>query len=188
MQGKGGIRPSRGLSGFAAKPKRTEQKNTSKGKGFGADDGLLYNRKPSASAACPCGSSKAYGECCSSIHEGTAHAQDPSELVRARYSAYATRDPDFLMSTTDPDGPEWATDSGEWKRSLLGFCDDFEFQQLDVGDAAVEAESGTVSFRAHIAQKGTVNLLVLCEKSRFRKDASGRWLYTDGDVTYEAQE
>ena len=57
-----------------------------------------------------------------------------------------------------------------------------------MGDATVEAESGIASFRAHIAQKGTVNLLVLCEKSRFRKDTSGRWLYTDGDVTYEAQE
>ena len=71
--------------------------------------------------------------------------------------------------------------------------DDFEFQQLYLGEerlgaGADDAELAQVDFKVDFVQKGTLNLMVLCEKSTFRRDAaSSAWLYAQGDVEYEAQ-
>ena len=79
--------------------------------------------------------------------------------------------------------------------------DDFDFQGLQVsetvsgagtiaadGAAAAAAELAQVDFRADFCQKGTLNLLVLKERSTFRRDgASGAWLYAQGEVDYDAQ-
>lgn len=83
---------------------------------------------------------------------------------------------------------------------LLGFTDQFEFQKLEVGQvvegagsvsakadgAQEEAMLAKVDFRAHFCQKGSVNLMVLCESSTFRY-FGGKWLYSQGDVKYERQ-
>ena len=82
-----------------------------------------------------------------------------------------------------------------------GFCDDFEFQRLEVvgaregtgeirdeeSAAASAARLAQVDFRVDFVQKGTLNLMVLCETSTFRQDAEGRWLYAQGEVEYDAQ-
>ncbi len=57
----------------------------------------------------------------------------------------------------------------------------------DGGDSTA-AELAQVSFKVDFVQKGTLNLMVLNEKSTFRKDAeSGKWLYSKGEVSYDAQ-
>lgn len=115
-EGKGGTK-------IRSKAKRSEQKKPSSGKGFGAQSSKLkYDRRPSSNAVCACGNGMSYGDCrCFMLHEGAA-AATPEELVRARYTAYAYRLPDFLMRTTDPNGAEYEADHAGWKRSLLGFC------------------------------------------------------------------
>lgn len=204
-EGVGGVRPSRGLNGFAQKAKRTERKKASAGSGFGSKEGLKYDRRAKPNAPCKCGSGKVYSECCAPLHDGLALAGTPEELVRARYSAYASRLPDFLMTTTDPEGEEWDADADKWKKSLISFCDDFEFQGLEVGDAKAgtgfrkvvdggeegektPCELAEVSFSVNFAQKGTLKLMVLKETSTFRKTDEGAWLYAKGDVDYGMQE
>jgi len=182
---------SQGLGGFSKRSggKKSERKAPAAGKGFSkVEEGLNFDRRPKSDTSCACGSGKAYGECCSPQHDGEL-AADPAVLVRARYTAFVYRLPDFLMDTTDPSGPEWNPDARAWKKSLLSFCDEFEFQGLEsvsesklVGDTAA-----AVSFRANFVQKGTLKLLVSCEDSSFVRDASGKWLYSSGEVTYEAQ-
>jgi len=198
-EGKGGMTPR------STKKRRSEQKAPPSGKGFGKPaGGLNFDRVPGPNTECACGNGQTYGDCaCSALHQG-AMAKNPADLVRARYTAYKYRLPDFLMQTTDPEGTEWDSDSAAWKRGLLGFCDDFEFQTLSVGDmregsgsvasagaegdASVEAAAlAQVDFRADFAQKGTLNLMVLKETSTFRRDEHGRWLYAQGEVDYEAQ-
>ena len=196
-----------GMTSSRAKKKRSEQKKPASGKGFGkTTGGLNFDRRPSGPGDCACfGSMKwspvSYNDCiCSSLHDG-AEAATPEDLVRARYTAFAYRLPDYLMRTTDPEGEEFDADAAKWKKGLLGFMDDFQFQKLEVVDvregagkiaaegeaASTSAELAQVDFRVDFVQKGTVNLMVLCETSTFRKDAEGRWLYAQGDVTYEAQ-
>ena len=110
-------------------------------------------------------------------------------LVRARFTAFKYRLPDFLMATTDPEGEEYNPDAGAWKKSLLGYLDQFEFQSLEIGEVEAVADDAPlcrVAFRANFAQKGTINLLTLCEQYTFRR-VNGAWLYAQGHVNYEAQ-
>ena len=114
--GSGGMTPTR------TKKKRSEQKKAPSGKGFGkVTGGLNFDRRPSPNTNCACGSGKAYKYCCMPLHDG-APASSPADLVRARYCAYCYRMPDYLMSTTDPEGEEWNEDTAGWKRSLVTFC------------------------------------------------------------------
>lgn len=182
---------SQGLGGFQKKAgaKKSERKKPTSGKGFGAvDSGLNFDRRPKDSQDCACDIvGKSYGSCCKPMHDGGL-AATVEDLVRARYTSYVYRLPDFLMDTTDPAGPEWNDDARVWKKTLLQFCDDFEFQGLEVGETQAFGEKeATCEFRAKFVQKGTLNLLTLVEKSAFYKD-DGKWLYANGEVRYEAQE
>lgn len=116
--GQGGVRKSRQSA------KRSEQKAAASGRGFGtkSSGGLNYDRRPKPTASCGCGSGRSYGECCSLVHE-RGGATSTEELVRARFTAFSYRLPDFLMATTDPEGAEWNEDAAAWKKSLLTFCD-----------------------------------------------------------------
>jgi len=71
------------------------------------------------------------------------------------------------------------------KKSLLQFCDQIDFRRLEVERAEPDADPPAVSFRVSFVQKGTINLCDAVERSEFaRRD--GKWLYTRGDVRYEA--
>lgn len=47
---------------------------------------------------CPCHSGKHYADCCQPLHLGQA-APDAERLMRARYSAYALKLPQFILET-----------------------------------------------------------------------------------------
>ncbi|WP_193610031.1 YchJ family protein [Nocardioides lijunqiniae] len=51
---------------------------------------------------CPCGSGATYDACCGRLHRGSARAVSALELMRARYSAYAVDDLDFVFRTWHP--------------------------------------------------------------------------------------
>ena len=178
--GTGGVR-----AGRKSKGKKTEQKKAGEGKGFGASAGLNFDRTPDGAADCGCCSGKSYASCCQPLHGGAA-AESASALVRARYTAYQYRKPDYLMSSTDPEGPEWEPDAGRWKKSLLSFCDDFVFQKLKVGEEAQTGEGeASVEFVADFVQKGTINLMSLRETSVCVRRGS-QWLYVAGTDEYES--
>ncbi len=49
--------------------------------------------------ACPCGQGD-YQYCCQPLHEGQAHAETASQLMRSRYSAFALQQIDYIVQTT----------------------------------------------------------------------------------------
>ncbi len=49
--------------------------------------------------SCPCGFGEPYDECCGRYHRGEAEPPTATTLMRARYSAFAVGDEDFLMRT-----------------------------------------------------------------------------------------
>ena len=53
------------------------------------------------SEKCPCCSGKLYSECCEPIIKGTRKAGNPEEVMRARYSAYAKAEIDYLVDSTE---------------------------------------------------------------------------------------
>lgn len=54
---------------------------------------------PGADEPCPCGSGRAYGECCLPFHDGKGWPATPEELVRARYSAHVKRRLTYILFT-----------------------------------------------------------------------------------------
>ena len=48
----------------------------------------------------------------------------PPETQGYGSARYCYRLPDFLMATTDPEGPAWDPDAAGWKKALLGYCDE----------------------------------------------------------------
>ena len=46
---------------------------------------------------CPCLSGKNYADCCEGIIKGTKKAETAEALMRARYSAYAKAEVEFIM-------------------------------------------------------------------------------------------
>ena len=151
--------------------RKTEQKSAPSGKGFGGAQPARFDRRPAKGVACACGSAQSYEACCQPCHEAGL-ATEPLALIRARYTAYAYRLPDFLIDTTSPDHEEWETDRTAWKKDLLTFCDTFVCEGLEVGqqqagDAAAVggADAVQVPFRAKLVQKGAIKMLDLLETS-----------------------
>ena len=91
--------------------RRTEQKSAPSGKGFGGAQAARFDRRPAKGVACGCGSAQSYEACCQPCHEASL-ATEPLALIRARYTAYAYRLPDFLIDTTSPEHEEWQAGLG----------------------------------------------------------------------------
>jgi SEC-C motif-containing protein len=119
--------------------------------------------------SCPCGTGLGYDGCCGPLHRNERPAQTPEELMRSRYSAYATGAWDHLFRTWHPrTRPEDVTPD-----------DELTWTGLEILDAPEpEAEDGVVEFRAHWTWSGQAGSLH--ERSRFTRRA-GRWVYLDGD-------
>jgi SEC-C motif-containing protein len=100
--------------------------------------------------------------------------------MRSRYSAYATRNVDYVLDTCvkdedssiDPEGTrKWAEES-EWKG--------LEILKTEKGGPF--DEEGTVEFKARYVQRGV--LTVHHEISSFVKK-EGRWLFESGELIPE---
>lgn len=122
------------------------------------------------SAVCPCGTGRAYSECCRSIVRDEHPATTAEQLMRSRYTAYVRRDGPHLLRTWHP----------ERRPRALGF-DDTEWLGLEVlgteGGGPDDAV-GTVTFAAQFVRPGEA-VQTLGEVSEFVR-LEGRWVYVDG--------
>lgn len=126
---------------------------------------------------CPCGSGKELSACCGPYLEGQRQPPTAEALMRARYTAFATGNVDYILATHDPDrssevdrkGTEqWATGS-EW----LGL----EIIATENGGASDDA--GVVEFVARYKVKGVT--IDHRERAVFRKQGES-WLFVDGQI------
>jgi SEC-C motif domain protein len=98
--------------------------------------------------------------------------------MRSRYAAYASGLVDYIMATTDPQGPHWRHEEEKWRAEILAFCESTRFEGLRILEAPTPGpEYGSVSFRAGLSRAGQD--VSFAEKSSFRLRA-GRWYYVDG--------
>lgn len=91
-------------------------KKNAKKKGAGAGGGF----GGAALELCPCGSSESYNRCCGKVHKDVSAYKSATaeQIVRARYSAYAKKQADFLMATTHPLHKDFNTDLKQWKDQI----------------------------------------------------------------------
>jgi SEC-C motif domain protein len=118
---------------------------------------------------CPCGLPESYAECCGPFHTGAASAPTAERLMRARYSAFAVGDHDYLLRSWHPDT----------RPRQLRLDPEQVWTGLRVlgttGGGLLHAE-GTVEFRADYTDHGAPGYLH--EHSRFRR-VDGDWVYVD---------
>jgi len=130
---------------------------------------------------CPCGSGKAYAECCKPIISGDAKAETAEALMRARYSAYVKCDVDFLLNSLHPDG------SGDVDReSTKAWAQNAEWHGLEILSTAAggpKDETGEVEFVAKYSLQGEPQRHH--ERGMFKRN-NGNWLYLDGNEIHPA--
>lgn len=93
--------------------------------------------------------------------------------MRARYSAFALHDADFIMRTTHKDSPHRKEDRRLWIAEILAFATQTQFVALTI----LETTEDTVTFRAGLMQN--LRDSSFTEKSSFRC-VKGKWLYVTG--------
>lgn len=125
---------------------------------------------------CPCGTGKTIGRCCGLLIKGKKQPGSPEALMRARYTAYATGEIDYILDTQDPETSgdidresteSWSKDS-EW----LGF----ELLDTEMGE---DEKTGTVDFIARYRLQGQEH--AHHEQASFRKADDG-WLFVDSKM------
>jgi SEC-C motif-containing protein len=127
-----------------------------------------------ASAPCPCTSGKTYGECCAPLHRGEREPADAASLVRARYSAFALGEVEFLWNTLHYDHPD-RVNHGRDKTliALRAASSTFKYMGLTILDQKPVDEHGfaQVLYVARIFRKG-VNVSFV-ELADFLHDGKG---------------
>lgn len=133
--------------------------------------------KFSVNDSCPCGSTKKYKKCCKTFHDKIIFPKTALELMKSRYSAYATSNAKYIIETTHKDNPDFTDNIKEWENDILIFCNNTKFIGLEILEFIDDENESFVKFKANIIQQG--NDVSFVEKSRFLK-VEGIWLYVDG--------
>jgi SEC-C motif-containing protein len=120
---------------------------------------------------CPCGSHRAYDDCCAPLHRGRTSAPTAEALMRSRYSAYVLGLADYLLGT-------WAAATRPDALSLDEAASCWIGLEIRATRAGGETDAqGEVEFVAR-AISGE-HLHRLHEVSRFCREEGG-WRYLDG--------
>ncbi len=133
--------------------------------------GAALRGGPDQFDSCPCGSRRAYADCCRPLHEGLP-APDAETLMRSRYTAYVVGAYAYLRKTWYPAARPLQLDldsqpSPRW----LGL--EVRRHVVTGPDAAI------VEFIARYRLAGRAERQH--EVSRFLRE-DGRWYYVDGDL------
>ena len=127
---------------------------------------------PSPDERCPCLSGDAYGACCRRFLGGTAQAPTAVQLMRSRYTAFATGAAEYLLATWHP----------STRPTTLEIDRALRWYRLDIVRTVRGGPldtTGVVEFVARYRSDGDRG--ELHETSRFTRE-QGRWYYIDGDI------
>jgi SEC-C motif-containing protein len=123
---------------------------------------------------CPCGSGKRPAECCQPILQGKAKASTAEALMRARYTAFATGDIDFIFNSHHPKTSEGLErkEIEAWSKSStwLGL------RVIETQKGATEDSEGVVIFHARYHAEGKDHDHY--EHSQFERH-QGDWKFLD---------
>ncbi len=125
--------------------------------------------------SCPCGSGAPFSGCCEPVLEGRAKAERAEQMMRARYSAFATGAVDFLFTSHHS-----STRRALKRRDLETWSRGSKWLGLEIlGTEAggPDDDKGTVSFRARYESAG--KLTIHEERSEFARE-EGEWRFVDG--------
>lgn len=137
---------------------------------------------------CPCGNQTAFSYCCEPFISGEKIANSPEKLMRSRYSAYATKQSDYIYNTYAQttrklqlidDIKAWAHDT-HWVKLVI-HCSS---QYSSVSNKEADLQNPTVEFSAYYFHQQ--QLFEMRECSNFIKEEA-QWRYLDGTVSLHEQ-
>ena len=124
---------------------------------------------------CKCGSLKNYSDCCGIYINNDELPASPEQLMRARYTAYATANIDYVVKTMvgkPLDGFDLEAVTS-WAKELV-------WLKLEVIATRLENDNtGFVAFKAYYREQN--HDMVLHEISEFKR-IDGVWFYSDGQI------
>lgn len=124
---------------------------------------------------CPCNSNKVFGECCEPIINNQS-ATTALALMRSRYSAFKTNQPEYIYKTTHPSKrnqtniieiEEWAKENNWTKLEIIS-----------AEHGKINDIRGIVEFKAYFIDKNA-KAQIHHERSTFLKE-DDQWYYFDG--------
>jgi SEC-C motif-containing protein len=139
---------------------------------------------------CPCGSDISFKQCCFLLINKEEKAQSPEQLMRSRYSAYATKAADYIYQTyaessralqSISDISAWAKET-KWLKLIIHSASNYDVSRniASVKKQHNEQNLPTVCFSAYYQHQGEYFLMK--ETSRFILEES-QWRYLDGEVS-----
>jgi SEC-C motif domain protein len=148
-----------------------------------ADEKTLLNKEETGMneiIQCPCGSTKPFNDCCEPFLQGTAIPSTAEALMRARYSAYATANMDFIEQTThskakagfDRESAQKWSEQSQWHGLEI----------LNVIHGQAEDAEGIVEFIATYSQNNEE--IKHHEIASFRKEDEV-WSFLDGRISHQ---
>ncbi|WP_164113010.1 MULTISPECIES: YchJ family protein [Sphingobacterium] len=121
---------------------------------------------------CPCGSTLIFEHCCERIHNGIVIPKSAEMLMRARYSAFAVGNIDFLYNSFHP-----STRRFQNKQDIKKWASENTWLGLEI----VKSTALTVEFKARYKDLRSPVQHIHHEKSNF-KQLQGAWYYVDGKL------
>jgi SEC-C motif-containing protein len=132
--------------------------------------------------SCPCGSGKKYSECCLPVIRGSAGAKTAESLMRARYSAYAKHEVQFIIDSCEKYEGDPKKGNDIDYEATRAWSEESTWQGLKILHVEKGAETdseGTVEFEAMYTRKGLRD--IHHETAQFKK-TGGAWLYSSGKI------
>lgn len=128
--------------------------------------------KKKSTNLCPCGSGASYSSCCEPYHLGKKKAGTAEQLMRSRYSAFSTKNLEYLTDTwvsqTRPAATEIISGKVIWTN----------LEVISAENGGKDDKIGFVEFKAQYMEQNTLH--TLHERSFFQKE-NGCWLYHSGN-------
>ena len=128
---------------------------------------------PENTDTCLCGSGLLYADCCDPYHRQERFPTTAESLMRSRFTAYARRDVEYLLSSWDaskrPADIDFSRETAQWQTLAI----------IGRKKGGAQDSKGIVEFKAYYTQDGED--CFMHEISRFVKSGS-RWLYLDGAI------
>ena len=118
---------------------------------------------------CFCGSQNNFEDCCDPYISGIQKAPSALALMKSRYSAYATHQADYLLSTTYFSERKYYS-----KEEIMNWATSNKWQKLEI----ISATENTVEFKAYFMDSNNIEK-VHHEFSTFKQE-NGCWFYLDG--------
>lgn len=133
----------------------------------------MSNGSITSESSCPCGKDEIFSNCCEPFLLGDTFPDTAEQLMRSRYSAYATFNLDYVKNTWHP-----STLPTELRLVPEQVWVGLKIKHTEAGTA--NDKTGIVAFEAKSKRGGKAHKMK--EVSRFEK-LDGRWFYVSGDYS-----